>query len=409
MPHRLRGMFVSVILGLLAGCGSQDPPPEVALARNHLQHDDAQLALDSLAGLSGSADIHYLKGVALMQLDKLPAAMDEFDAALEISDQPRIRACRLKLRLFARDLPSAAKLIELELEHPADPVVRLACVYAYEAQAVRLAAEAKHEAAAAHRRRAATALDTALALVAEIPEFHPELLDFAVEYGQAQSALRLVRLMREQEPTDARLERREIRLMMATGDRDEAMGRAHRLHLRDVDDPAAAELYAASLATSTTRRPHDSAFRNLRKRFPGRIALIAHHARYLAANQKLTSACQMLATALESQGMSRKADSDRWPLIQAAINLPLQAGATGLAEQQLNRYRGEIGDELLVTYYEGQLLHLQQDYDGAQQKMTEVLRGRVDRGGRRDPLVTEAVRWLQRIRRAQDRRQPATS
>ena len=197
--------------------------------------------------------------------------------------------------------------------------------------------------------------------------------------------------------------------MMATGDRDEAMGRAHRLHLRDVDDPAAAELYAASLATSTTRRPHDSAFRNLRKRFPGRIALIAHHARYLAANQKLTSACQMLATALESQSMSRKADSDRWPLIQAAINLPLQAGATGLAEQQLNRYRGEIGDELLVTYYEGQLLHLQQDYDGAQQKMTEVLRGRVDRGGRRDPLVTEAVRWLQRIRRAQDRRQPATS
>jgi len=409
MPHRLRRMFVSVILGLLAGCGSQDPPPEVALARNHLQHDDAQLALDSLAGLSGSADIHYLKGVALMQLDKLPAAMDEFDAALEISDQPRIRACRLKLRLFARDLPSAAKLIELELEHPADPVVRLACVYAYEAQAVRLAAEARHEAAAAHRRRAATALDTALALVAEIPEFHPELLDFAVEYGQAQSALRLVRLMRQQEPTDARLERREIRLMMATGDRNLAMGRAHRLHLRDVDDPAAAELYAASLATSKTRRSHDSAFRNLRKRFPGHIALITHHARYLAANQKLTSACQMLATALESQGMSPKADTDRWPLIQAAINLPLQAGAIGLAEQQLNRYRGEIGDELLVTYYEGQLLHLQQDYDGAQQKMTEVLRGRVDRGGRRDPLVTEAVRWLQRIRRAQDRRQPATS
>ena len=101
--------------------------------------------------------------------------------------------------------------------------------------------------------------------------------------------------------------------------------------------------------------------------------------------------------------MARKADSDRWPLIQAAITLPLQAGAIGLAEQQLNRYRGEIGDELLVTYYEGQILHLQQDYDGAQQKMTEVLRGRVDRSGRRDPLVTEAVRWLQRIRRAQSR------
>ncbi len=154
MPNRLRRMCVSVILGLLAGCDSQDPPPAVALARHHLQHDDPQLALDSLAGLTPSADIHYLRGVALMQLDKLAAANEEFDAALEMSDQPRIRACRLKLRLFARDLSAAEKLIELELEHPADPVVRLACVYAYEARAVRLAAENKHEAAAAHRRRA---------------------------------------------------------------------------------------------------------------------------------------------------------------------------------------------------------------------------------------------------------------
>jgi len=403
MPHRLRRMVVSVVLGLLAGCGSQDPPPQLAHARQHLQHDNPQLALDTLAELSGSADIHYLRGVALMQLDKLAAASEEFDAALEFSDQPKIRASHLKLRLFARDLSAAGQLIALELKHPSDPAVRLGCVYAYEARAVRLAAEGKYEAAAAHRRRAATALINALTLAAEIPEFHSELLDFAVEYDQAKSALRLVRLMREQESADARLEHREIRLMMVTGDRDETIRRAHRLHLRDRDDPAAAELYAASMATSEARRSYDSAFRNLRKRFPGRIALIAHHARYLATNHKLTSACQVLATALESKSMSRKADTDRWPLIQAAIILPLQAGATGLAEQQLNRYRGEISDELLVTYYEGQLLHLQQDYDGAQQKMTEVLRGRVDRSGRRDPLVTEAVRWLQRIRRAQGR------
>ena len=104
----------------------------------------------------------------------------------------------------------------------------------------------------------------------------------------------------------------------------------------------------------------------------------------------------------------RRGHDDRWPLIQAAITLPLQAGSTGLAEQQLNRYRNQITDELLVTYFEGQLLHLQQDYDGAQQKMTEVLKARVDAVGRRDPLVTEAVRWLQRIRQAKGRR-PATA
>ena len=42
-------MVVSVVLGLLAGCGSQDPPPQLAHARQHLQHDNPQLALDTLA------------------------------------------------------------------------------------------------------------------------------------------------------------------------------------------------------------------------------------------------------------------------------------------------------------------------------------------------------------------------
>ncbi len=412
MPDRIRRMLVSTLLGLLAGCGNQDTLPQLDQARLHLQHADAQLALDALSSLThttSSADVHYLRAVALMQLDKLAAARDEFDKARELGDRPSIQAGRLKLRLFARDLSAAKELIDMELEYSADPAVRLACVYAYEAQAVRLLAIGRHEAAAAHRRRATRSLETAIALAAQIPEFHPELLEFAVEYDQADAGLILLRLMRQQAPEDVALERREIRLMIANGDHEQAIRRAHRLYLRNTADPAAAELYAATLATTTARASHDNAFRKLRIQFPGHIRLIAHHARYLAANHKLTSACQVLATALQSKAMATHNDLERWPLIQAAITLPLQAGATGLAEQQLNRYRGQIDDELLVIYYEGQLLHLRQDYDGAQQKMTEVLKGRVDRRGRRDPLVTEAVRWLGRIRRAQGRRQPATS
>jgi hypothetical protein len=274
---------------------------------------------------------------------------------------------------------------------------------------VRLLAIGRHEAAAAHRLRAARSLEKAIALADQIPEFQPELLEFAVEYDQADAGLRLVGLMRQQAPDDMGLERREIRLMIATGDHDQAIRRAHRLHLRNTADPAAAELYAATLATTAARSSHDNAFRKLRIQFPGHISLIAHHARYLAANHKLTSACQVLATALQSKAMAKRNHLERWPLIQAAITLPLQAGAIGLAEQQLNRYRGQIDDELLVTYYEGQLLHLRQDYNAAQQKMTEVIKGRVDRRGRRDPLVTEAVRWLGRIRKAQGRRQPAST
>ena len=397
-----------LIIVLLSGCGTPAPIPQLQQARDDLQRSDAASALDTLAGLTGSSNIHYLRGVALLQLDKLDAARSEFETALDDSDEPRTRACLLRLQLFARNLPAADKLIALELDHPSDPLVRLSCVYAYEALAVRLTADARHEAAAAHRSRAARALENALALASEIPEFHPELLDFAVEYDQAAAALRLVRLIRKRNPENVVMERREVRLLMALGEQDESIRRGHRLHLRSPDDPLSAELYASALATASTSRSHDATFRKLRSRFPGRIALIAQHARYLATNHKLTSACQILATAIDSKALHRRAHDDRWPLIQAAITLPLQAGSTGLAEQQLNRYRNQIADELLVTYFEGQLLHLQQDYTGAQQKMTEVLKARVDKAGRRDPLVTEAVRWLQRIRQAQGRR-PATA
>ncbi|MEC7557290.1 MAG: hypothetical protein VYA32_08940 [Planctomycetota bacterium] len=409
MPHRVRRTIVSVVIGMLAGCGGQAPNQQLAQARHHLQHADPQQALESLSGLTGTPDTHYLRGVALMQLDQLDAAHGEFQAATDLSSQPRHRACMLKLHLFARDYSAAEKLIALELAHPEDPVVLLSCVYAYEARAVRLSAESRHEASAAHRRRASDSLKTALAIASDIPEFHPELLDFAVEYGHIEPALRLVRLIRKQAPAAEHLERREIRLLMAKGDHAESIRLAHQVHLRHPNEAAAAVLYASTISTTPRSLTHDSDFRRLRKQFPGNISLIAHHARYLATNHKLTSACQVLATALASDSMNRLANKDRWPLIQASITLPLQAGVPGLAEQQLNRYRGQIADELVVTYYEGQLLHLQQDYDAAQQKMTEVLRRRAGQGGKRDPLVTDAIRWLQRIRRAQGRRRSSPS
>ncbi len=409
MPLRVRRTIVSMVIGLLAGCGGQVPNQHLTQARHHLQRAAPQQALQSLSGLTGTPDTHYLRGVALMQLDKLDAAHGEFQAATELSTQPRHRACLLKLHLFARDYSAAEKLISLELANPEDPVVRLSCVYAYEARAVRLSAESRHEASAAHRRRASNSLKTALALAGDIPEFHPELLDFAIEYGHVDPALSLVRLMRQHTPNDEHLERREIRLLMAKGDQAESIRLAHRVLLRHPDEAAAAVLYASTISTTSASKNHDSDFRRLRKRFPGNIALIAHHARYLATNHRLTSACQVLATALASDSMNRLDNTDRWPLIQASITLPLQAGVPGLAEQQLNRYRGQIADELVVTYYEGQLLHLQQDYDAAQQKMTEVLKGRVGQGGKRDPLVTDAIRWLQRIRRAQGRHRSTAS
>lgn len=400
MNRRVRRTIISLVLGLLAGCGRQGQPPELTVARTHLQHANAQAAIDALAGLTNTADAHYLRGVGLMQLNQFEAAQSEFQSALSLQKSPRYTASRLRLRLFARDLSAADRLIALELAHPSNAAVRLACVYAYEARAVRLSTEEKHVAAEAHHRRATTSLSTALTLAAEIPEFQPELLDFAEEYGLSRPALRLVRLMQNTADDDVDLKHREIRLLVAVGQVSQATRLARRLHLRGPQNGPVADLYAATLAKATASESHDRTLRDLRRAFPGRLTLIAHHARYLAANHRLTSACQILSTALSSKAVARNSGDKRSALIQAAILLPLQAGAVGLAEQQLNRYRSEIADELVVVYYEGQLLHLRRDYDGAIQKMTEVLRAKAAQSGRRDPLVTDAVRWLARIRRA---------
>ncbi|MDP7278206.1 MAG: hypothetical protein QF363_22185 [Planctomycetaceae bacterium] len=401
-------MLVSLILGLLAGCGRQGPPPELITARNHLQQANPQAAIDSLDGLPGDAAAHYLRAVALMQLDRPDAARTELQAAITQDATPRRVACLLRLRLFARDLSAADELIAMELAHPSNAAVRLACVYAYEARAVRLSTEGKHASAAAHHRRAADSLSRALADAADIPEFHPELLDFAENYGLAHSGLKLVRLMQETVPHEATLDHREIRFMLSVDQIAQATRLARRLHLRSPSSGPVADLYAQAIAEAPASKSHDRSLRELRRAFPGRLTLIAHHARYLASNHRLTSACQILSTALSSKIVAADTADKRALLVQAAIVLPLEAGAIGLAEQQLNRYRSEFSDELIVTYYEGQLLHLQEDYEGAIRKMTAVLRARAGDAGRRDPLVTDAVRWLAKIRQAKSRTPAST-
>ncbi|MFP6768217.1 MAG: hypothetical protein VB859_08605 [Planctomycetaceae bacterium] len=408
MVRRARRMLVSLVLALLAGCGRQGPPPELITARNHLQHANAQAALDALDRLPDDATAHYLRAVALTQLDQVDAARSEVQAAITQEATPRRIAYLLRLRLFTRDLSAAEELIAMELAHPSNAAVRLACVYAYEARAVRLSTEGKHAAAAAHNRRAADALSQALAQAADIPEFQPELLDFSENYGLAHSGLQLVRLMQETVPHEAELDHREIRFLIAVGKITEGTRLARRLHLRSPGDGRIADLYAEAIAKASASKSHDRTLRELRRAFPGRLTLIAHHAQYLASNHRLTSACQILSTALSSKLVVASTGDRRALLVQAAIVLPLEAGAIGLAEQQLNRYRSEISDELIVTYYEGQLLHLQENYDGAIQKMTEVLRARAGETGRRDPLVSDAVRWLAKIRQAKSRTPAST-
>ena len=80
---------VVIVLTILSGCGPSAPLPQLQQARDLLQRSDATAALDTLAGLNGSSDIHYLRGVALLQLDKLDAARGEFDTALDESDEPQ--------------------------------------------------------------------------------------------------------------------------------------------------------------------------------------------------------------------------------------------------------------------------------------------------------------------------------
>ena len=387
------------MLLVLHGCGNDAPPAAVRAARQSLQLGHPQRAIDELTGATDIADVRYFRGLALQELGQPVAARAEFQAALQLGDSPRSEAALLKLRLFQRDLSAARELIQLEDTHSSSAAVRLASVYAYEALGTRLTAEGKPQAAASHRQRAKSALKTALSLSAAIPEFHTVLLDFAQHYGFHQPALRLVRALKELDPKNDLLTKQEVTLLLSLRQIATARTLAYRIYFDDPHDVTGAELYASVLAQSPADKEFDRDFRMLRKEFPGHLSLIAHHATHLARTKRLTSACLVLSTALKQQKRSR----ERWPLIRAAITLPLQAGVPGLAQEQLDLYRGEVPEEELVIFYEGQLLHLQGKHQEALQKMSTVLRMRAELDHRHDPLVSDAIHWIQKIRRSQDR------
>ena len=79
------------------------------------------------------------------------------------------------------------------------------------------------------------------------------------------------------------------------------------------------------------------------------------------------------------------------------ITIPIEAGFAGLAEAELNRYRNQIQDEQLVTFYEGRILFLQKRYGDAVEKMASIVEAqRWEIGGARN-LASEALKWIRQI------------
>lgn len=383
----------ALALSVLAGC-TGSPPPELDEARRELQRARPQLALDALATAADHAEVHYLRGIALHQLGRDDAAAAELAEAIEDdSHDPRYTAATLRMRLFDRDLSAAEKLIELEQDHASSAAVRLASVYAYEALSVRLASQGQRQAAEAHRKRSRVALETAISLAAAIPEFQPELLEFARRYRLHDEALVLVRRMNETDPENADLTVKLITAMVAVGRVEDAVREADMLHRRHPRDTAVAVAYAFAMSATDAGREHDDVFRGLRRTFPGNVDILLHHASYLAQSDRMTSACEVLDSAIRS--FRRK--SERWPLVRVAITLPLNAGIPRLAESQLNRYRADFPEESLVGYFEGRVLFLNGDHEAALKSLRTFIRIRSATTGPADGLLTEALEWAGRI------------
>lgn len=418
--------------GLTAGCSDSAQSEKVTTARRLLQLDKPSEALDALVleeGEEGTAENHYLRTLALERLGRRDAAHDEIKTAVaQAPENPKYKGLQLRLPLFQGDFSVVEDLIALHEKNKSSAAVSMFGFYAHEAHSLALRSQNKENAAQQSHAAALEALNTAISLSGEIPEFQRELLAFAMKYELAANARVLVDRLLATAPDDPKLIKDKISVLVLTREMDEAVRLAEAEYRKQNRSEEMAEIYAAVLANAEPSPDRDVAFQRLLEQYPhgtqvlpkyvhylsrasansdrdeAFMALLQAHPNdsdvvskycvYLARSARLPEACAMLGERIEQL----TEDEPRANLIYTAIYLPLEANAVQLAEEQLERYRPQISERLLVTYFEGRLLYLREQHAEALAKMTEIVKAQGSQVGKHRSLSIEALMWMKRIR-----------
>lgn len=387
-----------VLLVVASGCSNAEYfQKKVDSARTQLRLSEDQKALETLSVTSDSGappEFHYLKAITLDRLGRNEAATAEIRRATAAEpNNPKYKGLELRFRLFARDRTSLDQLIELNDQFAAVGPVALYATYAFQAKAVMLGAENKPKAAEVHEQRKQQTLATALTLSKDMPEFHRELIIFAMQNQKLSEALTLIDGLLEVDSKSVPARNQKIQVLLQLKEPDAATVIAKQLYEESGKRGPGAEAYATVLSTASNSAEHDAEFEKLRTEFPYNPIIVTRFATYLTRAGQMLKAFEFLDQAIKEQPDK----SARQHLAFVSVTLPLEIEAPEYAEERLRVCRAEFNDPLLLDYFEARILYLKHQYREAVQKMLNIVAAEQKNPGRSSPLATDALAWVRRI------------
>lgn len=366
-------------------------------ARKHLQLSSNQAALESLSVASDTdapPEFRYLKAVTLDRLMRYEPAHAEIRRAITAApDDPKYKGLELKFRMLARERSAVDQLIELNRDYASTAAVALFAAYGFKAKAILLEQEGNPKAAEYHHRRKQQTLDTAITLAADIPEFHPELLTFAIREELPNESLGLIDGLLKLDQESISLRSKKVRVLVALKQIDEAARLAEVLYTETDENLQGAEYFASVLSQATENEYRDELFEKMIDRFPLSTVVVSKYAVYLTRSGRLPRAQKQLDDAIARQTDKEERES----LAFVSITLPLEVNAPSVAEEYLRKHRKYLQDDLLVDFFEARILYLRKQYGESVRKMMHIVKvSKDDEGGSR-MFATEALTWVRRI------------
>ena len=398
LSHRSGSRASIALLCVLVGCGRGEMyQTKIDTARQQLHLVEDTQALETL-GVPNDSDappeFHYLKALSLDRLNRHEAAVSEIKRAVAANpNNPKYKGFELKLRLFSRDRDSLEQLLKLSDDFGSLGSVALFVTYAHQAKGLLLEVERKPKAAEYHFERKKRTFATALTLAHEIPEWHRELIIFALQDQQYAEGLKLIDGILKTAPKNLPMRNKKLQVLLALKQHDEAALLARELFDDSNQQMDGAEAYAAVLAMASVNDQNDVEFEKLQAGFPRSIQVLCRRAAYLTRAGRMHEAFKLIDDAIPTQSTK----SARETLAYASITLPLEIGNVEFAEQRFQKYRSEISDPLLLDYFEARLLYLRHQYREAVQKMLNIVEAEKKNPGQSSALAADALAWIRRI------------
>ncbi len=366
-------------------------------ARKHLQLSSNEAALKSLSVTSDTdapPEFRYLKAVTLDRLKRYEPAHAEIRRAITAApDDPKYKGLELKFRLLARERSAVYQLIELNRDYASTAAVALFAAYGFKAKAIMLEQDGNPKSAEYHHQRKQQTLDTAITMAADIPEFHPELLTFAIREELPNESLGLIDGLLKLDPESISLRSKKVRVLVALKQIDEAAKLAELLYLATDENLQGAEYFASVLSQTTENEHRDELYEKMVDRFPLSTVIISKYAIYLTRSGRLPRAQKKLDDAIARQTDKEERES----LAFVSITLPLEVNAPSVAEEYLRKHRKYLQDDLLVDFFEARILYLRKQYGEAVRKMLHIVAASKDEEGGSRMFATEALTWVRRI------------